>query len=205
MARSTPEEENSGAQIVDLDERRFLLRHCQGDRAAFSQLVAQFRRPVFGYLVRCGVPTAARDDLFQEIFLKVHGAAKRYQPDRPLKPWIFTIVANTVRSHYRKLRVRQLVMHEANPPDRADGSPGSAAWAEARETAAWLQQEMACLPLAQREVVSLCCVERMDQKAAADVLELPLGTVKTHLHRARAALARQLARRNAQSQREVSS
>ena len=53
------------------------------------------------YLVRAGVAEADRDDLFQAVFLRVHKAAGSYQPSRPLAPWLFTIVANVVRNHFR--------------------------------------------------------------------------------------------------------
>ena len=59
-------------------------------------LVSRYRAAVYSYLVRCGVAEADRDDLFQEIFIRIHRAASRYRPDCPLHPWLFTIVANAV-------------------------------------------------------------------------------------------------------------
>lgn len=205
MAKPTSDPKLKPGKVVALDERRLLVRHQQGDAEAFPQLVAQYRRPVYGYLVRCGIESTARDDLFQEVFLKIHAAAASYQPDRPLKPWIFTVVANTVRSHYRKLRVRQLVFLDGGTSDPPAPTPSGEATALAHETAIWMQQALEDLPFTQREVVALCCIESMEQKDVAKVLDMPVATVKTHLHRARAALARKLARRNAQSHREVSS
>ena len=61
--------------VVNLDERNWLPRHCRGDGQAFAELVNAYQSPVYGYLVRCGVPPAARDDVFQEIFVKIHLAA----------------------------------------------------------------------------------------------------------------------------------
>ncbi len=81
---------------------RLLVAHREGDRDAFSQLVERYRRPVFGYLVRCGIAEADRDDLFQEIFIKIHQRAGQYDTERPLHPWLFTVVANTVRTYLRK-------------------------------------------------------------------------------------------------------
>ena len=63
--------------------------------------MAAYRRPVYSYLVRSGVADADRDDVFQGIFLKIHTAAGSYDPTRPLAPWLFTIVANSVRNHFR--------------------------------------------------------------------------------------------------------
>ena len=87
--------------VVNLDERHWLARHCRGDRDAFGELMNAYQAPLYGYLVRCGVPAASRDDVFQEIFVKVHLAAASYQPSRPLRPWLFTIAANSVRNYLR--------------------------------------------------------------------------------------------------------
>ena len=74
----------------------------------------------------------------------------------------------------------------------------------ARQTATWLEEEIRRLPFMQREVLVLACIENLAHKEIAAALELPLNTVKTHLRRARLALVRQLARRNASMQREFS-
>ena len=67
-------------------ERQLLVRHRDGDPDAFEELVQRFRAPVFSYLVRCGVEPASRDDLFQEIFIKIHNASARYRAEQPLPP-----------------------------------------------------------------------------------------------------------------------
>lgn len=182
-----------------------LVRHRDGDGAAFTALVAAYRAPVYSYLYRCGVEAALRDDLFQEVFLKIHRSADSFRADQPLKPWIFTIVANTVRSHFRGARVREVVSFEADLEAGADPAPDAHELSEARETAAWLDRALQALPLAQREVLSLCCLEEMSQDEVAGALGLPINTVKTHLRRARLSLAQALARRNAKLQREVPS
>jgi len=182
-----------------------LVRHRDGDRDAFTQLLTRYRAPVYSYLCRCGIDAAQRDDLFQEVFLKVHRAAPAYRDGEPVRPWIFTIAANTVRSHFRSARVRSVVAFEADPPAAASAADGPQPLTEARETAAWLEQALRDLPLGQREVVVLCCVEQMPQEEAAQALGLPLNTLKTQLRRARLTLAQALARRNARQRREVSS
>ena len=83
--------------VPELPEQ-WLVAHRDGDSEAFAKLVQRYRRPVFGYLVHGGVPESDRDDLFQEIFIKIHQRADQYDAARPLHPWLFTVVANTVRS-----------------------------------------------------------------------------------------------------------
>jgi RNA polymerase sigma-70 factor (ECF subfamily) len=196
MAVSSEEPGREPARPVELEERRLLPRHCRGDAEAFGELLAAYRAPVYGYLVRSGVENAVRDDLFQEVFMKVHAAAPNYQPSRPLAPWIFTIVANTVRSHFRKHKVRGQVWSKDPAPEVAGREPDPEELATAGETAAWLTRAIEELPLPQREVVLLCCVEGMSGLETATALGIPANTVKTHLRRARLALARDLARRD---------
>lgn len=191
--------ERKPAQVlraVEPEEGELLARHLAGDAEAFAELVECYRAPVYGYLCRCGVAADDRDDLFQEIFIKVHRAAARFAPDRPLHPWLFTIVANTVRTYLRRRRVRTLIHSEPPPIDPIDPQPDSERTAVARETVSWLEAEIAHLPLVKREIVLLACVEKMPLKQVADVLGMPVNTVKTHLRRARLKLAEGLARRN---------
>lgn len=204
MTRTRSERGGGRHQPGHLDEGTLLVRHCSGDAAAFAEFITRYRRVVYSYLVRCGVENGVRDDLFQEIFAKVHAAAASYQPDRALRPWVLAIAANTVRSHYRKERVRDLVPVEPLPAARDTVAPDSEQLIEARETAAWVEQVIAGLPFSQREVVVLCCVEQLPQADVAAALGMPVNTVKTHLRRARLALAQALARRRAALRREVS-
>ncbi len=176
-----------------------LRRFRNGDPDAFAAVVREYQASVYGYLFRCGMDASVRDDLFQDIFLRVHRGAASYQLDRPFKPWLFTIAVNTVRSYYRKCRVRELVYADQEAPDL---NPNGEQIAEARETAEWLETAITRLPLAQREVVGLVCAEHMKQSEVAEVLRIPLSTVKTLLRRARIALAQLLARRNASLTRE---
>lgn len=159
--------------------------------------MAAYRRPVYSYLVRSGVAEADRDDVFQGIFLKIHAAADSYDPARPLAPWLFTIVANSVRNHFRDRA-------PANDPiapedDSPDPSPDPESIASARQTLAWLEEALTALPPAQREVLLMVAIVGLRQQDVAQALDLPLNTVKTHLRRARLALAARLAERNAPS------
>jgi RNA polymerase sigma-70 factor (ECF subfamily) len=178
--------------VVNLDERNWLPRHCRGDREAFGDLMKAYQAPVYGYLVRCGVPSASRDDVFQEIFVKIHLAAASYQPSRPLRPWLFTIAANSVRNHLRdEGRRRTLGDVDAHGEARSDHDPQ--ALVEIHETLAWLERALPALPLAQREVLLLGTVGGLRLQDIATVLDMPLNTVKTLTRRARMSLAGALA------------
>jgi len=178
-------------------ESALLARHLAGDDDAFAELVQRYRAPVFSYLVRSGVAPDDRDDLFQEVFIRVHRAAASYDSSRPLHPWLFTIVANTVRNHLRRQRVRALVGSAEEFGEPTACHPAADRVAAGRQTMAWLERQIRRLPAARREVLILSCVEHLSLKQVAGVLGMPLGTVKTHLRRARLSLAEELARRDA--------
>jgi RNA polymerase sigma-70 factor (ECF subfamily) len=187
------------------DEGQLLIRHLEGEPEAFARLVESYRAPVYSYLVRCGVADEDRDDLFQEIFIRIHRAADQYRVDRPLHPWLFTIVANATRNYHRHNRVREIVFTDNPGADRRDSAPDGEQLVGAKQTREWLERQIRKLPLIQREVLILTCIERLPQKQVAEVLEIPVNTLKTHLRRARLVLMEKLARRNVRARDGASS
>ena len=186
VALSSQPENNAEA----VDERSWLARHCAGDKTAFPSLVEAYQRPLYTYLARCGVHPDSRDDVFQDIFIKIHLAARSYQSNRPLRPWLFAIATNTVRNHFRARRAqpRGVAPAEDFPDHRTPERQ-----AEIRERVAQVEREIGALPLAQREVLVLSTLQDMRLSDIAASLGLPLNTVKTRLRRARLQLAARLA------------
>lgn len=183
---------------------KLLSRYVEGDQSAFAELMKTYSTPIYSYLYRCGVPRAERDDLFQEIFCKVHRAAPTFDANRPLRPWLFTITINTVRNHFKRERREKVVQFPTYTEIEVDAREDQHASLEAREVARWLEDQLDQLPEPQRQILLLCRVEQLPQKEVAEILDLPVNTVKTHLHRARLHIARALARHRAQQQREAS-
>lgn len=173
------------------EESQWLPRHLAGDRSAFRELMEAYKAPVYGFLVRSALPASARDDVFQEVFLRIHRAAHQYDPDRPLKHWLFTIVANTLRSHLAKNRDLEEV-----PESLPDPNPNSYQMVAADETQSWLNERIRELPETQQKVLQLHCYQQFPLPEVAQLLNVPLGTVKTHLRRGRQVLIRALTRRN---------
>ena len=201
-------------EVVDLRERNWLPRHHRGDPKAFGELLAAYRTLVMILLFRHGVETAQRDDLFQEVFLKIHTAAGRYRPSEPLRPWLVSIVLNTVRNHRRASGRRQHAMNQwqkqPGTADRQNAAPGTGVSSghathvpgpdeqlDRAATLSWLEQQITALPVPQRDVLVLSTVKGLRMKEIARMLRLPENTVKTHLRRARLALAERLAERDA--------
>jgi RNA polymerase sigma-70 factor (ECF subfamily) len=145
----------------------------------------------------------------QEVFMRIHRALHRFEktPDGSLKAWIFTIVANAARSHFRHLGVEQRALAQALDEENGfipTAGHSSQAALEGKEVATWLEAALQKLPLAEREAVMLVCIEGVEQEDAAAALEIPINTLKTHLRRGRLRLAEALSRRGAISAREGS-
>jgi RNA polymerase sigma-70 factor (ECF subfamily) len=199
--------DTGGVGVVDLNERTWLPRHARGEAGAFDELFTTYRVLVLTLLVRYGVEVRHRDDLFQEVFLRVHRAAGSYRADEPLKPWLVSVVLNTVRNFRRDQGRRQHFMSrlEAGTIDTAAApvtstggppqTPGLDEGLERQATVAWLEQRIGKLPERQREVLVLATVKGLHMKEIARLLRLPENTVKTHLRRARLTLAEELAAR----------
>lgn len=199
MVVEHPEAKGEGASSVGpiADEGADLIaRHLRGDPRAFTELMALYRAPVYGYLVRGGLAPDVADDLFQDTFLRVHQHARAFSPERPFRVWLFTIAHNLVRSHHRKRLVRRiLVSWWAGPPgeerafDPPEPGPGPAEAALAREALRLLERSLSKLPEGPRQALLLTQLEGLKLNEAAEVLGVPLATVKTWVHRGRRDLA----------------
>ena len=135
------EEVNEPSAEISLDDARALESEAQLgseivehlDFADFGRNAIQTAKQILIQRVR----EAERDDLFQSIVLKIHEAAARYQPARPLAPWLFTIAANTVRNHFRDSPDASLVSAVDDLAEAPDPVPGPERVLEARETVVW--------------------------------------------------------------------
>ena len=176
-----------------VDEAALLALASGGDEAAFCQLFARYQRPIYHYAERtCGC--GAGDDVVQETFLAVLRPSGRFDATKGTVPaYLFGIA----RHHVIKRLARQgatlseppeLVASDAIAPQ---DSPFDAI---ARErTIGVVRQAVQSLPPVYREVVALCDLQEMDYATVAQVIQCPLGTVRSRLHRARALLLKKLA------------
>ena len=190
--------------ILDLNERNWLPRYCHGDERAFDELLQAYRNFVNNFLFRYGIESRHRDDLFQDIFLKILQSAPSYRPSEPLRPWLVSIVLNSVRNFRRDSGRRRHAMTRLKAVTANTGSetvapqrqgPGLDEQLDQRSTVSWLERRITTLPEQQREVLVLSTLKGLRMKDIAMVMGLPENTVKTHLRRARLALAESLARR----------
>lgn len=152
---------------------------------AFERLVPAYRRRVFGLAFSLLRDRGAAEDLAQEVFVKLWHVLPRYDGRAQLSTWIYAITRNAAVSELRRRR-RQVSMSDpavlAEVETRA-APPGD----EPANAALWRQ--VAALPEKQRQAVILYYQDERAVDEVAAMMGLPVNTVKTHLHRARASLA----------------
>lgn len=158
---------------------------------AFENLVPAYRRRVFGLAYGILRDRAAAEDLSQEVFVKVWQALPRYDGRARLSTWIYAITRNAAVS---ALRARRRSVSMSDPVVLAEVE-GMAATPAAEPADAGLRRQVEALPEKQRLAVTLYYLDERTVDEVAEMMGLPVNTVKTHLHRARASLATALAAR----------
>ncbi len=168
----------------DFDERELVDRCRTGDDAAFGELVSRYKDLVYGMVHRMVGDRDQADDLAQEVFLKIHRGLPYFRGDARLSTWIYRIVAN-VCFQVRARRPADISL-EPGSPDRRRIDPGApdAAFAglELRDR---LEKAIAQLPDNYRMLIAAHYLKGVQYEALAEALDLPIGTVKTHLYRAK--------------------
>ena len=154
---------------------------------AIAAILGEFRRKVFGLAYSFLRDREAAQDVAQEVFIKVWRALPGFDGRASLSTWIYTIARNTSLSALRARRP-QSSLSDPNvmaAVDATDAAPSGDTTADA----ALLQRLVDQLPTKQRQVVVLFYMEEQSHEEVAAMLAMPVGTVKTLLHRARARLS----------------
>jgi RNA polymerase sigma-70 factor (ECF subfamily) len=176
-----------------------LIRQAQaGDRAAFRAVVEAWSRPVFGLAWRFCFDRTEAEDLSQDVFLRLHQKLSLFDPSLPFAPWMYRLATN-VCLNWKKRRSPRLVSLDAGSKeddrpwdveDPNDPATEARRREEARES---LQKAMAGLPDEARTAVALRYEQGMEVTEVASTMDVPVGTVKTWLFRARERLRAMLA------------
>ncbi|MBO9557994.1 MAG: RNA polymerase sigma factor [Caulobacter sp.] len=149
-----------------------------GSQPAFARLVAAHERALRGFLRKSGFGDA--DDIAQEAFLAAWSGLGRLRDDEGFRAWLFGIAWRKALDHSRSAR-RAARRDEAWREDQAEEAPRQADPADRMA----LEAALADLPPDQRACVTLCLGQGWSHGEAAEVLNLPLGTVKSHVNRGR--------------------
>ncbi len=174
-----------------------------GRETGYRELLRRYERPVFSLIYRMVRDRAAAEDLAQETFIKVLNALESYRPEYKFSSWIFKIANNAAIDHLRRREVDTLSLDgapgartaeeiEATAVQAADRGPSPLADLESKELGSAIEQAIAKLRPEYRACILLRHVEGRAYEEIAETLDLPLGTVKTYIHRARLELRESL-------------
>jgi RNA polymerase sigma-70 factor, ECF subfamily len=166
------------------DERALIERCRSGDDTAFGALVDQHKNLVYGLVYRMVSDRSRVDDLAQEVFLKVHRGLPYFRGEARLSTWIFRIVQN-VCAGARSRRPSDVSLDQGDASGRRyEPGAADAAFGEL-ELRDRLDKAIAQLPEPQRLLIAAHYLNGVQYEALAEAMNIPLGTVKTHLYRAK--------------------
>jgi RNA polymerase sigma-70 factor (ECF subfamily) len=179
-----------------------LIRQCQkGDKSALDALISQYEQRAYQYAFRLTRDPEEAADVVADAFVRVYTAIQNFRGHSAFSTWLYRIVTNVYFDHRKKDRSKVLVSLDApvgpqgegrvvDVPDPA-GGPGAAVEAGARAEA--IQRALGSLPEFQHAMLVMFHLEGLSYVEIAEALDLPVGTVKSRLNRARLALRQELA------------
>ena len=178
-------------------------RAAQGDTGAFDALVTLFSGRVFAVAFRMLNDRAEAEDLSQEVFVALYHSLPSFRGESRLSTWIYRITRNRCLNKIKFLKRRHVGSHAdiddpvvaratADPDTDVRGARDPDRRLERAELSTVLERHLRALPEEQRTLVILRDLEDLSYEEIADVTGLPLGTVKSRLHRARAELSNRL-------------
>jgi RNA polymerase sigma-70 factor (ECF subfamily) len=178
------------------DEDLLLEYRSGGDRAAFEELVHRYERELYNYLRHYLGDAEMAEDAFQAAFLQVHLKCDRFEPGRRVRPWLYTVATNQAIDAQRRNRRHRMVsldrrsgvggQEEAGTlVELLDGDePGPVDQLESAEQRRRVRKAVERLPDPLRQVLLLVYYQGLKYREAAEVLSIPVGTVKSRLHAA---------------------
>ena len=177
-------------------DQEVVTRARKGDEAAYRELVRRYERPVFSLIFRMVRNRELAEDLSQETFIKVLNALDSYRPEYKFSSWVFKIANNAAIDHLRRRELDTLSLEgspHAETPQAVEatalqiGERGETALEEVenKELGGEIERAIAKLRPEYRTCILLRHVEGRAYEEIAEILNLPLGTVKTYIHRAR--------------------
>ena len=179
--------------MEDKLDRDLILELQAGELDALGDMYDRHRHLVYRTALAITCDPDMASDLLQEVFLRLHRFAERIDPSRPLQPWLYRMTVNLSYTWIkRKSRWMRYIneMAERIITERRPASPHILA--ERDESWRWVRQAILALPVQQRMVVVLYYINDLSLKEIAEILEIPVGTVKSRLHYARRVLKKQL-------------
>jgi RNA polymerase sigma-70 factor, ECF subfamily len=158
-----------------------------GDERAFTELVARYQDRLLNFVGRIVIDQETAEELIQETFLRIYNQKNSYTPEYAVSTWIYTIALNLARSELRKRKLRKFLsldfLKEESDIEIADKTSFSG-----ESLAPILQKAIDSLPEDYKTAFVLCDIQRLPYQQIAEILRVPVGTVKSRINRARAML-----------------
>ena len=180
---------------MDQADEQTLLERCRDgqDDTAFAELVDRYKDLVYALVYRLSTDRNEADDLAQEVFLKVHRGLPYFRGDAKLSTWMYRIVFNVCCENRARRRPREQPLDPGGGRPAIDPAGIDTAFGEL-ELRDRLEQAMDGLPENYRFLIAAHYLQGIQYEALAAALDIPLGTVKTHLYRAKRLLRERLSR-----------
>ncbi len=171
--------------MVDSDDNRLVELCLNGDRLAFGALVEKYQRPIYTLALKMVRNAAVAEDISQAAFLKAFENLPSFDPTRKFFSWLYRIAMNEALNHL-KVQQRFQEIPEETVDEKADGS----AQVQNDESTVAIQQALMTLKPEYRSVIVLSHFEDLSYEEIAEVLHIPVRTVKSRLFSARQLLRR---------------
>ncbi len=181
--------------MKNLSDAQLLERYSQGEEKAFRELVSRYKNGLYAFLRRFLNQRDLIEDVFQETFLQLFTSRDSFNPERPLRPWLFTIAANKAKDALRKKQRSSAVPigtisdgeqasfdDVLNSLSSDDTRPYETL--ERGEVAERVREVVSNMPESAREILILAYFNKFSYKQMAQILSIPIGTVKSRLHTA---------------------
>jgi RNA polymerase sigma-70 factor (ECF subfamily) len=191
-----PTSASAREELSKLSDTEVVALAQQGKESAYRELLTRYERPVFSLIFRMVRDRETAEDLAQETFVKVLNNIDRYSPDFKFSSWLFKIANNLTIDHLRRRRVDTISIEGAPDAVTAESAKATSitipsadqsplAELESRELGQAIERAIAKLRPEYRACIMLRHVEDRSYEEIAEIVKLPLGTVKTYIHRAR--------------------
>jgi RNA polymerase sigma-70 factor, ECF subfamily len=195
-AAMPPTSASAREELTKLSDIEVVALAQQGKENAYRELLARYERPVFSLVFRMVRDRETAEDLAQETFVKVLNNIDRYSPDFKFSSWLFKIANNLTIDHLRRRRLNTISIEGAPDAVTAESAQATSITIvsgdespleelESRELGQAIERAIAKLRPEYRACIMLRHVEDRSYEEIAEIVKLPLGTVKTYIHRAR--------------------
>ena len=171
-----------------MDEKNIIKKILSGEKGAFEQFVEDYQKLVAHIVFRIVPSVQDREDVCQEVFIKIYRNLSGFKYKSKLSTWIARIARNTALNHLEKKKIpsyNDLTPENEDIENVPDGIVNPLTQTEMSDTAEIVRAELAEMPVKYREILTLYHLENMSYEEITEITDLPAGTVKSHLFRGR--------------------